>query len=80
MSDDNVRKFTPVIVGDGIVFDADRILKGAEGNEWIKLAVLGVLKDGTVCVMSTHGDAETVLLIEQAKHVYLSESFEKEPT
>lgn len=65
---DNVVKFQPVEVGENYRFEPDEIVKGALGQPFTKIAILGQLEDGTMWVSGNANAGETVILMERAKH------------
>jgi hypothetical protein len=60
-------------VGDGSHIDCDAVIQASVGEGLIQVVVIGILPDGDVFTAGSHGLAETLLLLERAKHCILFE-------
>jgi hypothetical protein len=57
-----------VEVGEGFRFEAEKILDGAKGNVFERMAVVGRLESGELYVAGTANAGEMLVLLEQARH------------
>jgi hypothetical protein len=64
---DKVVKFEPSLVGAGHRFDPDEILEAAKGKEFVTVAILAELPDGTMWTSGNANAGETLILMEKAK-------------
>lgn len=60
---DKVVKFEPSVVGAGHRFDPDAILEAAKGQEFVTLAILAELPDGTIWTSGNANAGETLVLM-----------------
>lgn len=56
----------PGIIGDRVLLEPDFVLDHAKG-ELTTAVIVGIDKDGDVYVSSSHGGAETFVMLERAK-------------
>lgn len=57
-----------VEVGEGFRFEAGKILDGAKGNVFERMAVVGRLESGELYVAGTANAGEMLVLLEQVRH------------
>lgn len=65
----NVVELQLVSFSEDLRLDADKILEAAKGQSFGRLAIIGDLPDGTTYIAGTANAGETLILMEQAKHV-----------
>lgn len=70
-SDDNVLEFKSGAIGSGIKLDADAVLAEAVGG-FKTVIIVGITKAGDLRICGTEGLADTVLLLESAKHTLIA--------
>ena len=63
----DIVQFSAGLVGDGIVIDPDQILREAIGAGYTHLVLIAHDGDSKVDIRSSHGLAESLLLMERAK-------------
>lgn len=59
------------LIGDGRVVDPDQVLECAK-NLLQTVFICGIDYDGQLFMAGSHGAAENVLLMERAKHVFVT--------
>jgi hypothetical protein len=74
-ADEKVVRLSPHLttVGPGYKFDVDEVLEGAKGQGLEQVVIVGVQPNGMPWVSSAQNLAETVVLLERAKHWLLHE-------
>lgn len=65
----NVVDLKLIEVGSGYRFDAEKLLEAAKAHAFERMAIIGRLESGELYVSGTANAGETMILIEQAKHM-----------
>lgn len=65
----NVVKLELVEVGSDFRFAASQLLEAAKSESFERMAIVGRLENGDLYVAGTANAGETLILLEQAKHM-----------